>query len=94
MKTDECQYLEAAAIFFDPSSEQDLLFAMRDLLLNPALRLRMERLGVQRAAMFNWESTAAKTLDLYYAIAGKATGAGRAKGAPVPATKSISAVRG
>ena len=49
----------------------DLVFAMRDLLLNPELRQRMERLGVQRAAMFSWTSSAAKTLDLYYAVAGR-----------------------
>ena len=30
----------------------------------------MERLGAQRAPMFSWEKTAAKTLDLYYEIAG------------------------
>jgi len=42
-------------------------------LLNPELRQRMERLGVQRAAMFSWSSSAAKTLDLYYAVAGKAS---------------------
>ena len=32
--------------------------------------MRMERLGTQRAAMFSWERTAARTLDLYYAVAG------------------------
>ena len=79
---------DSAAILFDPSSEQDLMFAMRDLLLNPELRARMERLGAQRAATFSWESTAAKTLELYYAIAG------RSVPAPAPALKSISAARG
>ncbi len=33
--------------------------------------MRMERLGMQRAAMFSWENTAGKTLDLYYAVAGE-----------------------
>ena len=78
---------DSAAILFDPASEHDLVLAMRDLLLNPELRSRMERLGVQRAAIFNWESSAAKTLDLYYAIAGKA------QDVPVHAIKSISAAR-
>jgi len=64
---------DSAALLFDPCSQRELVFAMRDLLLNPELRQRMERLGVQRAAMFSWSSSAAKTLDLYYAVAGKAS---------------------
>jgi glycosyltransferase involved in cell wall biosynthesis len=54
-------------------------------LLNPELRQRMERLGMQRAAMFSWESTAGKTLDLYYAVAGEASGT------PASALRAISA---
>jgi glycosyltransferase involved in cell wall biosynthesis len=61
---------DSAALLFDPGSQRDLVFAMRDLLLNPELRQRMERLGVQRAATFSWASSAAKTLDIYYAVAG------------------------
>ena len=64
---------DSAALLFDPCSRRDLVFAMRDLLLNPELRQRMERLGVQRAGMFSWASSAAKTLDLYYAVAGQAS---------------------
>jgi len=56
------------------------------LLLNPDLRSRMERLGMQRAAMFSWEKTASKTLELYYRIAGQGK-------EPTPAAKSISAAR-
>jgi glycosyltransferase involved in cell wall biosynthesis len=64
---------DSAAILFDPSSTDDIALAMRDLLLNPELRQRMERLGMHRAATFSWESTAGKTLDLYYAVAGEAS---------------------
>jgi glycosyltransferase involved in cell wall biosynthesis len=77
---------DSAAILFDPYSQRDLVTSMRDLLLNPELRLRMERLGAQRATLFSWEKTAAKTLDLYYAVGG------RAKSAPEALRKSISAV--
>jgi glycosyltransferase involved in cell wall biosynthesis len=66
---------DSAALLFDPGSPRELVVAMRDLLLNPELRQRMERLGVQRAAMFSWTSSAAKTLDLYYAVAGQASNA-------------------
>jgi glycosyltransferase involved in cell wall biosynthesis len=69
---------DSAALLFDPNSRPELVFAMRDLLLNPELRQRMERLGVQRAATFSWSSSAAKTLDVYYAVAGRAGAKDRA----------------
>jgi glycosyltransferase involved in cell wall biosynthesis len=75
---------DSAAILFDPYSQRDLVASMRDLLLNPELRLRMERLGAQRASLFSWERTAAKTLDLYYAVGGRVKSE--------PARKPISAV--
>jgi glycosyltransferase involved in cell wall biosynthesis len=77
---------DSAAILFDPYSQRDLVTSMRDLLLNPELRLRMERLGAQRAALFSWERTAAQTLDLYYAVGGSV------KSAPGALRSSISAV--
>ena len=76
---------DSAAILFDPNSEDEIALALRDLLLNPELRQRMERLGAQRAAMFSWESTASKTLELYYAVAGET------RPASAPAMKTISA---
>src|SRR5579862_8447170 len=39
---------DSAALLFDPCSQRDLVSSMRDILLNPELRHRMERLGVQR----------------------------------------------
>lgn len=76
---------DSAAILFDPNSEDEIALAMRDLLLNPELRQRMERLGMQRAATFSWEGTAGKTLDLYYAVAGEANRT------PASAMRTISA---
>src|SRR5579864_7533740 len=76
---------DSAAILFDPNSDDEIALAMRDLLLNPELRQRMERLGTQRAAMFSWESTASKTLELYYAVAGEN------RHTTAPALKTISA---
>jgi glycosyltransferase involved in cell wall biosynthesis len=78
---------DSAALLFDPNSRRELVFAMRDLLLNPELRQRMERLGIQRAAMFSWSSSAAKTLDVYYAVAGQASKT------QAPAQKTRSVVR-
>jgi glycosyltransferase involved in cell wall biosynthesis len=78
---------DSAALLFDPHSVDDILLTMRDMLLNPELRARMERLGAQRAPMFSWETSAAKTLDLYYEVAGKA---GEKR---VPAMDRVSAAR-
>jgi len=63
---------DSAALLFDPNSVPEIVRAMRDLLLDPELRARMERLGAHRATLFSWEKTAAKTLDVYYEVADKA----------------------
>ncbi len=76
---------DSATILFDPHSENEIVLAMRDLLLNPELRSRMERLGMQRASIFSWERTAARTLELYYQVAGNS------KLAPAAARKRASA---
>ena len=62
----------AAAILFDPESPEDIARAMADVLLDPELRARMERLGQQRASLFTWERTARRTLEIYYEVAGAA----------------------
>lgn len=61
---------DGAAIFFDPKSSTDMARAIQDVILNPELRMRMERLGQNRAASFSWERAAQQTLDVYYDVAG------------------------
>jgi glycosyltransferase involved in cell wall biosynthesis len=61
----------AAGILFDPGSKEEIARAMLDVLLDPELRARLERLGVQRAAAFSWEKSAARTLQVYYDVAGR-----------------------
>jgi glycosyltransferase involved in cell wall biosynthesis len=65
---------DAAAILFDPSSVPEMTRAMADVLLDPELRQRLERLGMQRAALFSWERAAQRTLDVYYDVAAGARG--------------------
>ena len=60
----------AAALLFDPGNLGEIVRAMRDVLLDPELRIRMERLGLHRASLFTWERTAQKTLELYHEVAG------------------------
>lgn len=74
---------DSAALLFDPQSKMEMFRAMRDLLIDPELRVRMERLGLQRASIFNWDRTARQTLDVYYEVAGAGTRAAVASSIPV-----------
>jgi glycosyltransferase involved in cell wall biosynthesis len=59
------EIVDGAAILFDPYVVDEMVRAIADLLLNPELRARMERLGLQRAAHFSWQKTAEKTLEAF-----------------------------
>jgi glycosyltransferase involved in cell wall biosynthesis len=61
----------AAGILFDPGSKAEIARAMLDVLRDPQLRARLERLGLQRASAFSWEKSAARTLQVYYEVAGR-----------------------
>jgi glycosyltransferase involved in cell wall biosynthesis len=61
---------DSAALLFDPKSDAEMVRAMRDLLIDAELRTRMERLGLQRAALYNWDRTARQTLEVYCEVAG------------------------
>jgi glycosyltransferase involved in cell wall biosynthesis len=79
---------DAAAILFDPHSRTETVRAMRDLLLDPELRARMERLGLQRSTMFNWERTARETLKVYYEVAAGAAAPESPSRTAVPVSRS------
>ncbi|MGH9630023.1 MAG: glycosyltransferase family 4 protein [Bryobacteraceae bacterium] len=59
----------AAALLFNPDSVEEMARAMRDVLLDPELRGRMERLGQSRASLFTWERSAQRTLEVYHQVA-------------------------
>jgi glycosyltransferase involved in cell wall biosynthesis len=61
---------DAAGILFDPGSAEQMARAIRDVLLDPELRGRLERLGSHRASLFSWERAAERTLDVYARVAG------------------------
>ena len=90
-QTATVEVADGAGITFDPSSTGEITRAMRDLLLNSELRGRMERLGIQRAHGFQWKDAAAKTLEVYYDVAGQNRALGRRAGAG--ASQSIAARR-
>ena len=63
------EVVDGAAIVFDPYSVDEMVRAIADLLLDSELRLRMERLGLQRAAHFSWQKTAQRTLEVFHEVA-------------------------
>src|SRR5215471_3574401 len=63
------EVVDGAAILFDPYAEDEIVRTIADLLLDPQLKARMERLGLQRAAHFSWQKTAQKTLEVYFEVA-------------------------
>ncbi len=70
---------DGAGILFDPTSRGQMARAMHDLLIDPELRSRMERLGIHRASQFTWENTARKTLDVYHGVGGNRVRATRSR---------------
>ncbi|MBZ5728636.1 MAG: glycosyltransferase family 4 protein [Acidobacteriia bacterium] len=71
------EVVDGAAILFDPYAVDEIVRAIADILLDAELRARMERLGLQRAAHFSWQKTAARTLEVFHEVAGLAHAAGR-----------------
>ncbi|MEP6961679.1 MAG: glycosyltransferase family 1 protein [Acidobacteriota bacterium] len=61
---------DSAALLFDPRKISEIARAMHDILIDPELRVRLERLGQQRAAAFSWQKSAQQTLQAYYDAVG------------------------
>jgi glycosyltransferase involved in cell wall biosynthesis len=75
---------DGAAILFDPYSVEETTRAIADVLLDPELRGRLERLGQQRAAHFSWHKTARETLEVYHRVADRGRSGRRAlRSAPI-----------
>lgn len=61
---------DSAALLFDPHDIDEMAQAIRDALIDPDFRERLERLGLKNASMFSWRKSAAQTLNVYYEVAG------------------------
>jgi len=64
------EVVDGAGILFDPDSTEQMVRAIRDVLIDPELRMRLERLGSHRAASFSWQRAAERTLEVYARVAG------------------------
>ena len=78
------EVVDGAAILFDPYRVDEIVRALADILLDADLRTRMERRGLQRAAHFSWQKTAARTLEVFRGVAEETEAA--PKGTPAGAT--------
>ena len=65
------EVVDGAAILFDPERLDEMARAMADVLLDAELRGRMERLGLRRAALFSWQETARRTLEVFQEVAAR-----------------------
>jgi glycosyltransferase involved in cell wall biosynthesis len=63
------EVVDSAAILFDPYRTDEMVRALKDLLVDAELRARMERLGQQRAAQFSWQKTADAILEVFREVA-------------------------
>ncbi len=54
-----------AALHFDPTQVEDMIGALRRLLVDEALRAALAEQGLKRAALFSWSRAAAETWRLY-----------------------------
>jgi glycosyltransferase involved in cell wall biosynthesis len=55
-----------AAIQVNPENVFDIARALKDVLLDDSLRVRLVERGYRQAARFNWEDTARQVLDTYH----------------------------
>jgi glycosyltransferase involved in cell wall biosynthesis len=59
-----------AGILIDPLKEEDICLAMLQLTENPLIREQLKQKAMIQAALFSWESTAKRVLDIYRHIMG------------------------
>src|ERR1051326_7426031 len=57
-----------AGLLLAPHSPEEVVRALADQLLDRGLRVRTERLGLQRAAHFSWQKTAERTLEVFHNV--------------------------
>ena len=57
-----------AALYFNPSDVDDMRLKITQLLDDECLRSDLSKAGINRAALFSWQDTVARTLSLYERI--------------------------
>ncbi len=57
-----------AGMYFNPSSEEELLSCLNQIVDDAKLRKQLIEKGINRAKLFDWEKTAAETYNIYKAL--------------------------
>ncbi|AYL95157.1 glycosyltransferase family 4 protein [Mucilaginibacter celer] len=57
-----------AALYVDPQKPASLAFAAHIILTDPTVAERLSAVGTKRAALFNWEDAAKKTVSVYHEV--------------------------
>jgi glycosyltransferase involved in cell wall biosynthesis len=70
------EVLGEAAVYFDPRSEEEMEAAIRSVVEDEGLRVRLAEAGRQRATGYSWGATAAATARVYRSLVGRETGSG------------------
>jgi glycosyltransferase involved in cell wall biosynthesis len=58
-----------SALLINPNNVDDLLTAMRSILINDSLAKELSVKGLSRATLFTWKNTAIQTLNIYQSLA-------------------------
>lgn len=59
------EVLGDSAIYFNPHSTQEIQNAILQLLTNPNLKTKLQKAGFERIKLYNWQTTAQQTLNIY-----------------------------
>jgi glycosyltransferase involved in cell wall biosynthesis len=59
-----------AALYFDPTSSEELAARIEHLLQSKALHASLRDMGLQRAKQFTWQEFTRKHMDLYHQVLG------------------------
>ena len=65
------EVLGDAALFFPPYDEEAIASAMEKALLDEGLRRKLRERGFARSALFSWEKSAQKLLEIYHRLGKK-----------------------
>ena len=68
------EILGEAALYFDPNDAEGMASTINQGLKDDDLRKELRAKGLSRAALFTWEETARRTLEVYRSVIGLGTG--------------------
>jgi len=59
---------DKAALYFDPKSVEDIAEKIKKIIIEPDLREKLKKIGLEQVKKYSWEKCAEKTLNIYKSI--------------------------